>query len=54
MYIASMNDNGLVDMYINLAEDERTATAKAGPRNKRHSDKISAKSTLSQKGWAAG
>ena len=53
-YIASMTDNGLVDRYINLAEDKRTATAKAGPRNKGHLDKISVKNSLSQKGWEAG
>ena len=54
LYIASMNNNRFVDMYINLAEDERTAMAKAGPRNKGHLDKSSAKSTILQKGYAAG
>ena len=53
-YIASMNDNRLIDMHINLTEDKQTAAAKVGPRNKGHSDRSSAKSTISQKGWAVG
>ena len=54
LYIASMNNNGLIDMHINLVEDKQMTAVKAGPRNKGHSDKRSVKSTISQKGWAVG
>ena len=38
-YIAAMNDEGIIDRYINLAEDERTSIAKSEGRNTQHSDK---------------
>ena len=38
-YILDMKEDGLMDMYIAKAEDERTSLAKLSQRNKNHSDK---------------
>ena len=38
-HILDMKEDGLIDMYIEKAEDERTSLAKLSPRNKNHSDK---------------
>ena len=38
-HILDMKYEGLIDMYIDKAEDERTSLAKLSPHNKNHSDK---------------
>ena len=43
LYIVSMNNSGLTDMHIELAEDKQTAAEKAGPIKYGHLDKNSAK-----------
>ena len=49
-YIAAMNDDGIIDQYINLAEDERTSIAKNKGRNIQHSDKKTSRPTTWEKG----
>ena len=50
LYIASMNDNGLTNMHIDLVEDEKIAATKDRNKKNWHFDKSSAKSIISQKG----
>ena len=38
-HILDMKEEGLIDMYIDKAEDERSSLAKMIPHNKTHSDK---------------
>ena len=38
-HILDMKDEGIINMYIDKAEDERTSLAELIPRNKNHSDK---------------
>ena len=53
-YIAAMNDEGIIDRYINLAEDERTSNAKSEGRNIQHSDKKVTRPTTWEKGMGLG
>ena len=53
-YIAIMNDDGIIDRYINLAEDKRTAIVKNKGRNTQHSDKKSSRPTTWEKGIGLG
>ena len=53
-YIKDMNDNGIIDMWISKAEDERTAMAKTSTRSKNHSDKRHEKPSLLEKGFGLG
>ena len=53
-YISDMNDNGIIDMWISKAEDERTSFAKMIPRNKNHSDKANVKPSLLERGLGLG
>ena len=52
--IAAMNDDGIIDRYINLAEDKRTAIAKGKGRNTQHSDKKTSSPTTWEKGLGLG
>ena len=45
-YIAAMNNDGIIDRYINLAEDERTAIEKKKDRKAQHSDKAAVRRTI--------
>ena len=49
-----ISGNSLVDIYINMAEDERTVTTKATTRTKERLTKQGAKKTILQKGWDMG
>ena len=53
-YIAAMNDDGIIDMYINLAEDERTVMEKNKNKKAQHSDKATVRRTFWQKGRGLG
>ena len=53
-YISEMNDNGIIDMWISKAEDERTSIAKMIPRNKNHSDKANVKPSFLERGLGIG
>ena len=53
-YIAAMNDDGIIDRYINLAEDERTAIEKKKGRKAQHSDKAAVRRTIWEKGRGLG
>ena len=53
-YISDMKEDGLIDMYIVKAEDERTSLAKMSPRNKNHSDKANVKPSLLERGLGLG
>ena len=48
------NDDGIIDRYINLAEDERTAIAKNKGRNAQHPDKKTPRPTTWEKGLGLG
>ena len=39
VYVAVMNNDGIIDRYINLPEDKRTATEKGRGRESQHLDK---------------
>ena len=54
LYIADTDNNGLVNTYINLAENEQTAANKAGKRTKKQLNTRGAKKSILQKGWATG
>ena len=49
-----MNDEGIVDWYINLTEDERTAMAKGKDREAQHLNKPTMQPTKLEKGWGLG
>ena len=49
-----MNNEGIIDRYINLSEDERTAIKKSKGRETQHSDKTTAKPTTWEKGQGLG
>ena len=53
-YIAAMNDAGIIDLHISLAEDERTATAKRTGRKEQHSYKTTVRPSALEKGWGLG
>ena len=53
-YIAAMNDGGIIDRYINLTEDERTAIKKKKDRIAKHSDKAAVRRTIWEKGRGLG
>ena len=50
-YIAAMNDVGIIDLHINLAGNEQTATAKKTGRKKQYSDKTNVKPSVLEKCW---
>ena len=53
-YIAAMNDDGVIDRYFNLPEDERTTIEKSRGKEAQHSDKSTAKPTTWEKGCGLG
>ena len=53
-YIAAMNDDEIIDRYVNLAEDKRTSITKNKGRNAQHSDKKTSRPTTWEKGLGLG
>ena len=53
-YIAAMNNGGIIDRCIDLAEDEKTDVEKSRGRKARHSDKATVKPTAWEKGRGLG
>jgi hypothetical protein len=53
-YIAAMNDDGVIDRHINLAEDERTTIEKSRGKEAQHSDKPTVNPTVWEKGCGFG
>ena len=53
-YIATMNNDGAINTYINLAEDKRTTIEKSRGREAQHSGKSTVKPTTWEKGCSLG
>ena len=53
-YITAMNNDGIIDRCINVAEGERTATEKSRDRKAWRSDKATVKPTAWEKGRGLG
>ena len=49
-----MNNEGIIDRYINLAEDKRTVIEKSKGRKAQYLDKAAARSTTWEKGRGLG